>query len=258
MNIVSREEAGLKPPKGKPVKMKLPVGEVWIHHTVTPVTADPLADWRLVQNVAFGRDFNDISYSYGIHPNGTVLMGRGDYVGAHTANRNSTSLGVVLIGNYETTAPTEEMIRSVQELMAWLKETSRVKNSGVYPTGGHRDVYATACPGKYAYAKLDQMRAPLNLAATPSAPEGVPVANAPFACILVHPDGGYLEIGEDGGIFAWGGAPFFGSLGEVKLNQPIVDAAWTPDHGGYYLIGRDGGIFAFGNARHQGNALWQG
>lgn len=84
------------------------------------------------------------------------------------------------------------------------------------------------------------------------------MANAPFACILVHPNGGYLEIGEDGGIFAWGGAPFFGSLGAQQLNQPIVDAAWTPDHGGYYLIGRDGGIFAFGNAVHQGNALWNG
>lgn len=91
-------------------------------------------------------------------------------------------------------------------------------------------------------------------------PQGAPMANAPFACILVHPNGGYLEVGEDGGVFAWGEppAPFFGSLGGVSLNQPIVDAAWTPDYGGYFLIARDGGIFAFGNAKHKGNALWMG
>lgn len=91
--------------------------------------------------------------------------------------------------------------------------------------------------------------------------EEVPVAasNAPVACILVHPpSGGYLEIGEDGGVFNFGGAPFFGSTGNTKLNQPITDAAWTPDYGGYYLLGRDGGIFAFGNAKHQGNVLWAG
>src|SRR4029079_716907 len=35
----------------------------------------------------------------------------------------------------------------------------------------------------------------------PPAPGGAPVANAPFACLLVHPNGGYLEIGEDGGVF---------------------------------------------------------
>jgi hypothetical protein len=92
----------------------------------------------------------------------------------------------------------------------------------------------------------------------PPAPGGAPVANAPFACMLVHPNGGYLEIGEDGGIFAWGGAPFYGSLGGTKLNQPIVGAEWAPDHAGYYLLGRDGGIFAFGSAKHQGNAQWAG
>lgn len=91
-------------------------------------------------------------------------------------------------------------------------------------------------------------------------PEGAPMANAPFAKILVHPNGGYLEIGEDGGVFAWGepAAPFYGSLGGIALNQPIVDAEWTPTCEGYYLLGRDGGIFAFGDARHQGNALWAG
>lgn len=84
------------------------------------------------------------------------------------------------------------------------------------------------------------------------------MAAAPFACVLAHPNGGYLQIGEDGGVFAWGGAPFYGSLGGVTLNQPIVDAAWTPTYQGYYLLGRDGGVFSFGDAIHHGNSLWVG
>lgn len=93
----------------------------------------------------------------------------------------------------------------------------------------------------------------------PHPPGGaVPTSKAPLATILVHPNGGYLEIGEDGGVFAWGGAPFFGSLGNVRLNQPIVDAAWAPNHTGYFLLGRDGGVFAFGSAKHAGNVLWSG
>lgn len=92
---------------------------------------------------------------------------------------------------------------------------------------------------------------------TPAPPGGVPMANAPFVALLVHPAGGYLQIGEDGGVFAWGGAPFYGSLGGIALAAPIVDAKWAPDRLGYYLLGRDGGIFAFGSARHQGNALYR-
>ena len=78
------------------------------------------------------------------------------------------------------------------------------------------------------------------------------MANAPFACLLTHPDGGYLQIGEDGGVFAWE-APFFGSLGGMPINAPIVDAAWTPTHQGYWMVGADGGVFNFGDAQFHGS-----
>jgi hypothetical protein len=90
-------------------------------------------------------------------------------------------------------------------------------------------------------------------------PQGAPMANSPFCALLVHPNGGYLEIGEDGGVFSWGEppAPFFGSLGGTALNAAISDADWTPDHDGYWLVGEDGGVFNFGKAGFFGSISGQ-
>jgi hypothetical protein len=67
--------------------------------------------------------------------------------------------------------------------------------------------------------------------------------------IAATPDGnGYWLVGSDGGVFAFGNAGFFGSMGGKPLNAPVVGIAATPDGNGYWLVGSDGGVFAFGNA----------
>ena len=63
----------------------------------------------------------------------------------------------------------------------------------------------------------------------------------------------YYEVASDGGIFAFGGAPFYGSMGGKPLNKPIVGIATTPTGGGYYEVASDGGIFAFGDAAFYGS-----
>ena len=69
-----------------------------------------------------------------------------------------------------------------------------------------------------------------------------------------HADGqGYWLVASDGGIFAFGDAGFFGSMGHQRLNKPIVGMAATPDGKGYWLVASDGGIFAFGNAAFFGS-----
>jgi ribosomal protein L24E len=71
--------------------------------------------------------------------------------------------------------------------------------------------------------------------------------------IAAHPVGGYYFVAADGGIFAFGDAPFFGSMGAHPLNQPIVGMAATPSGNGYWLVAADGGIFAFGDAPFHGS-----
>ncbi len=64
---------------------------------------------------------------------------------------------------------------------------------------------------------------------------------------------GYYLVASDGGIFAFGGAHFYGSTGGIQLASPIVDMETTPDSHGYWLVARDGGIFAFGDAHFYGS-----
>ena len=64
---------------------------------------------------------------------------------------------------------------------------------------------------------------------------------------------GYWLAGSDGGVFAFGTAGFFGSMGAQHLNAPVVGMARTPDSGGYWLVASDGGVFAFGDAGYAGS-----
>ena len=60
-------------------------------------------------------------------------------------------------------------------------------------------------------------------------------------------------VASDGGIFTEGDAGFYGSMGNVHLNQPIVGMAVTPDGKGYWMVASDGGIFTEGDAGFHGS-----
>ena len=66
-------------------------------------------------------------------------------------------------------------------------------------------------------------------------------------------DEGYWLASADGGVYAVGNAGFFGSLGALRLQGPIVAMAATPDGKGYWMAGLDGGVFAFGDAAFYGS-----
>ncbi len=85
--------------------------------------------------------------------------------------------------------------------------------------------------------------------ATPPVTPAVPTVG-----IAATPDGrGAWAAAVDGGVFSFGDAVFFGSMGGIPLNQPVVGIAATPDGNGYWLVAADGGIFSFGDAVFQGS-----
>jgi len=62
-------------------------------------------------------------------------------------------------------------------------------------------------------------------------------------------------VASDGGIFTFGDASFYGSLGA----QPINEGAWatsfsaTKDGLGYYILDSLGRVYTFGDAKYMGD-----
>jgi hypothetical protein len=76
----------------------------------------------------------------------------------------------------------------------------------------------------------------------------------PLVSIASTPTGnGYWLAAGDGGVFAYGDAPWFGSIPQVlpagvSLREPIVDLIAHGSGRGYWLVASDGGVFAYGEA----------
>jgi GH25 family lysozyme M1 (1,4-beta-N-acetylmuramidase) len=91
---------------------------------------------------------------------------------------------------------------------------------------------------------------------------------APVCGIAATPSGnGYWGVAEDGGLFPFGDAPFFGNTytlgltglgGSRPLAKPVCGIAPTPTGQGYYLIAQDGGLFPFGDATYFGHPVYGG
>jgi hypothetical protein len=92
-------------------------------------------------------------------------------------------------------------------------------------------------------------------ASTLNAPPSAPLSSVMvgMAADPVAGTQGYWLASADGGVFAYGSAAFYGSLGSLGLQGPIVGIAATPDGLGYWLVALDGGVFAFGDAAFYGS-----
>ena len=71
--------------------------------------------------------------------------------------------------------------------------------------------------------------------------------------MAASPAGGYWLVASDGGIFAFGNAPFYGSTGDLTLNEPVVGMTASPSGHGYWFVASDGGIFNYGDASFHGS-----
>lgn len=122
-----------------------------LHHignTNADVSAATVHQWHLANGWA------GIGYHYLIRKDGTIERGRPrDTVGAHCYGENWHSVGVNIVGNFETNEPTAAQIEAAERLVAVLCRLYGLRPSGA-TIKGHRDFNATACPGENLYAML--------------------------------------------------------------------------------------------------------
>ncbi|MFE3115738.1 FG-GAP-like repeat-containing protein [Streptomyces niveus] len=187
------------------------VQAVYIHHTVGSNNYSCAESAALVRGIMTyhvkTEGWNDLGYNFLVDKCGRIFEGRGGGAdlpvkGAHTYGFNSYSTGIALLGDFEGDAatgkaagrPTTAAQQSAARVAAWKlgQYGGNPKGSvtlvaqgdtGKYSEGqkatmsvisGHRDAFATACPGKNLYAKLPAIR---DFAAGPGRNSAVPSAD---------------------------------------------------------------------------------
>ena len=127
--------------------------QIVIHHTGNQNDDDLSAAEIDASHKAQG--WTCIGYHYVIRKDGTVEQGRPHWtVGAHAYGHNSHTIGIHVCGNFEEAEPTDEQIESTAMLLANLCTDYGLpidRDSIV----GHRELMATACPGRNLFAQMD-------------------------------------------------------------------------------------------------------
>ncbi|GAA2825472.1 peptidoglycan-binding protein [Kitasatospora sp. CM 4170] len=178
MQLVTRADLGW--PESAAAAQPTALG-VKVHYEGTPVSTDLLTDhdrclreWQNIRashlsNKAEG--YVDVAYNYAACPHGFLMEGRGigrrtGANGNQTLNRNHYAI-VGLVGDSGLTEPTPEMLNAIRDGIELLQA------HGAGPEiRGHRDGYATSCPGGPLYAWV-QAGAPRPDA--PAQPDPAPV-----------------------------------------------------------------------------------
>jgi len=149
----------------------------FVHHTVNANDYTAAEVPGIIRSIyayhVRSRGWRDIGYNFLLDKFGRIWEGRyggvdRPVVGAHTENYNDYGFGVSAIGNFETAKPTAALLQAEGALFAWKLSLHGVSaaatNVAIGPKVfsssimGHRDTKATACPGKYLYAKIPYIR----------------------------------------------------------------------------------------------------
>ncbi len=118
------------------------------------------------------RGWSDVGYNFLVDRFGRIWEGRyggvdRPVVGAHTLGYNDDAFAMSAIGNFDVKKPTGKMVQAYGALFAWklslhgvdATSTRQYVTSRSFPAvNGHRDAGSTACPGRYLYARLPQIR----------------------------------------------------------------------------------------------------
>jgi hypothetical protein len=148
----------------------------FVHHTVNANNYSREDVPRIIRGIyayhTQSRGWSDVGYNFLVDRFGQIWEGRAGgidrpVIGAHTLGYNEYSFAMSAIGNFEEVRPSEAVIDAYAALMAWklslhgvaADDTSqRVGRSTFQAINGHRDAGSTACPGRYLYERLADIR----------------------------------------------------------------------------------------------------
>ncbi len=134
---------------------------VKVHYEGSPVSTKLLTDhnaciaeWKAIRASHLANkaeNYSDVAYNYAACPHGYLLEGRGlrkrtGANGNQTLNQAHYAI-VGLVGSSGLTQPTDAMLSAIRDGIDLLR-----KNGAGSEIKGHRDGYATACPGGPLYA----------------------------------------------------------------------------------------------------------
>jgi hypothetical protein len=123
-----------------------------LHHvggTNEDVSAATIHRWHL------NNGWSGIGYHFVIRKDGTVERGRPlDKVGAHTYGFNRDSVGICVVGEFNSYLPTNAQMDSAKKLITTLCRQYNIApdRSHIF---GHRDLGATECPGNHLYSQIN-------------------------------------------------------------------------------------------------------
>jgi hypothetical protein len=118
------------------------------------------------------KGWSDVGYNYLVDRFGRIWEGRAGgidraVVGAHTLGYNDYAFAMSAIGNFDITEPSSAMVQAYGALFAWKLSLHGIDASSTrqwvgskyfQAVNGHRDAGQTACPGRYLYARIPEIR----------------------------------------------------------------------------------------------------
>ncbi|MFF0163341.1 N-acetylmuramoyl-L-alanine amidase [Streptomyces sp. NPDC005263] len=162
------------------------VKAAFVHHTATgngyKCAQAPSVIRGIYRYHVVSMGWRDIGYNFLVDKCGNIYEGRAGGVakpvmGAHTLGFNTNSMGIAVLGTYSSTKPSAATVTAIARLTAWKlglhggnpRGKTYLKSGGgnLYRKGknvrlnvisGHRDGFATECPGRKLYGKLGTAR----------------------------------------------------------------------------------------------------
>ncbi|MER5862213.1 N-acetylmuramoyl-L-alanine amidase [Kitasatospora sp. NPDC002040] len=150
VDIVSRSAWGARPWTNDVATVPLSERtEFYIHYDGgTPVSRTGVAVPQAIEREHLGNGWSGIGYHFVVDQAGTVYEGRGwNLQGAHCPNHNRSAIGVqIAVGGDQ--APSDAALRSARALY----DMACARTGRQLAMRGHRDGFATSCPGTRLYA----------------------------------------------------------------------------------------------------------